>query len=72
MPADGPKDAGVSEAGKALDGGAIDAVAPVDALINLFRDGSPEDIAAKLEASVSERPRERPMVVYKGVAFPTA
>lgn len=72
VPADGPKDAGVSEAGKALDGGAIDAQAPVDALIDLFRDGSPEDIAAKLEASVSDTPRnERPVVVYKGVAFPT-
>jgi hypothetical protein len=73
VPADGPKDAGVSEAGKALDGGAIDAVAPVDALIDLFRDGRPEDIAAKLEASVSDSPRYLPdiAVVYKGVAFPT-
>ena len=73
VPADGPKDAGVSEAGKALDGGAIDAQAPVDALIDLFRDGRPEDIAAKLEASVSDSPRYLPdiAVVYKGVAFPT-
>jgi hypothetical protein len=55
-----------------------------DALEELFRDGSPEDIAAKLEAMVSApeagpdataRPKPKPEVpvaprpVYKGVSF---
>jgi hypothetical protein len=46
-----------------------------DALMDLFRDGSPADIASKLEASVEagapDRPLDRPMVIYKGVSFPT-
>jgi hypothetical protein len=45
-----------------------------DALMDLFRDGTPADIAAKLEASVEagtpDRPLDRPMVIYKGVSFP--
>jgi hypothetical protein len=46
-----------------------------DALMDLFRDGTPEDIAARLEASVADSPADRqvdkPMVLYKGVTFPT-
>ena len=46
-----------------------------DALMDLFRDGTPEDIAARLEASVADTPADRqidkPMVLYKGVTFPT-
>ena len=46
-----------------------------DALMDLFRDGTPEDIAARLEASVADTPVDRqvdkPMVLYKGVTFPT-
>ena len=53
-----------------------------DALMDLFRDGSPEDIAAELEAGLSASPKgpkspkkpKRPMPtpLYKGVSFPTA
>ena len=54
-----------------------------DALMDLFRDGTPEDIAARLEASVDTQPDRQadrqpdrmpdmPFgVVYKGVTFPT-
>ena len=51
--------------------------------MDLFRDGTPEDIAARLEASVDTQPDRqadrqpdrmpdmRFGVVYKGVTFPT-
>jgi hypothetical protein len=43
-----------------------------DALVDLFRDGSPADIAARLEASVDQKiDTPRIMPLYKGVSFPT-
>jgi hypothetical protein len=46
-----------------------------DALMDLFRDASPDAIANRLEASVNTPPdgpidRGGPMPAYKGVTFP--
>jgi len=41
--------------------------------MDLFRDGTPDTIAARLEASV-DSPNDRPMLTgpsYKGVTFPS-
>jgi hypothetical protein len=66
-------DAASTEVGEALDGSAADATSlpSGDALMDLFRDGTPADIAAKLEASV-DRPSDTPRMIplYKGVSFP--
>jgi hypothetical protein len=71
-----------ADAADAADDGASDATSG-DALMDLFRDGTPEDIAARLEASVDTQPDRqadrqpdrmpdmRFGVVYKGVTFPT-
>jgi len=65
-----------SDAGDLPDGGAHEAAnakndaEAKDALMDLFRDGTPADIAAKLEASADTSPPDRPMVLYKGVTFP--
>jgi hypothetical protein len=71
----------------AASSGSGDQAAPIastsgDALMDLFRDDSPADIAAELEASLSAKPKEpkhpkhpkhpgTPVPVYKGISFPT-
>ena len=69
------KDAPVVDASASEAGNAAEASPPVDALIDLFRDGSPADIAAKLEAAVDKAAPDvapdRPIPIYKGVSFPT-
>ena len=71
-----PKDAGTGETGDAslspadaTGDGSADSTG--DALMDLFRDGSPEDIAARLEASV-DRQIDTPIMLpaNKGVTFP--
>jgi hypothetical protein len=80
LPASGPRDgteflvdAASAEVGEALDGSSADSMSlpSGDALMDLFRDGTPADIAARLEASVDQPidiPRGVP--IYKGVCFP--
>jgi hypothetical protein len=53
-----------------------DAESTQDSLMDLFRDGSPADIAAKLEASVDlpadqKLDKQVPIPLYKGVSFPS-
>jgi hypothetical protein len=66
-----PRDASLSPADASGDGSAD---STGDALMDLFRDGSPDDIAARLEASVDQKidtPVYGPgMPAYKGVTFP--
>jgi hypothetical protein len=69
-PTGGPEDVAAGETGKAIDGAAGDALLSGDALMDLFRDGTPEDIAAKLETAVEAQPDRSVAVVYKGVTFP--
>jgi hypothetical protein len=66
-----------ADAADATDDGSADSTSG-DALIDLFRDGTPDQIADKLEASIDtqrdrqpDRPPDMPMVIYKGVTFPT-
>ena len=61
-------DAGDGSATDATDDGSSDSG---DALMDLFRDGSPDAIADRLQASVDGRP-DGPMMMpaYKGVTFP--
>ncbi|MGA7745330.1 MAG: hypothetical protein ABSF35_03805 [Polyangia bacterium] len=70
---DAAGDAAASPADATTDGSS-DSISG-DALMDLFRDGTPEDIAARLEASVADTPVDRqvdkPMALYKGVTFPT-
>jgi hypothetical protein len=65
-------DGSATDATDATDDGSSDS-SSVDALMDLFRDGKPEDIAARLEASVADTKPDGPkmVVLYKGVTFPT-
>lgn len=85
----GAKDAAVDSPGVVVDAPAVvdapsgeagnvsEAAPSVDALLELFRDGSPVDIAAKLEAAVDKASPDsaidKPIAIpiYKGVSFPT-
>jgi hypothetical protein len=81
VPAPGPDaalsdadDGSATDATDAMDDGSSDSSSG-DALMDLFRDGKPEDIAARLEASVADTkagpPDTKMFVLYKGVTFPT-
>jgi len=62
--------ASTADAADATNDGSSDSTSG-DALMDLFRDGTPDQIADRLEASVDSRPDQPKMIpVYKGVAFP--